>query len=404
MTDYDAIIVGARCAGSPTAMLLARKGYRVLLVDRATFPSDTLSTHYLHQPGVASLARWGLLDDVVRSGCPPIRCQSLDFGPFALRTAPTPAGDIADGYCVRRTVLDDILVHAAADAGVKVRQGFSVTELLTEDGRVTGIRGHSKSGQVTERAPIVIGADGVNSLVARTVQAPAYRVYPTMTCAYFSYFDGIDITDAELYPRPGRSIIAAPTNDGLTLVICYWPAAEFHAVRADIEQHFLASLELAPGLAERVRNATRAERFRGTGNLPNYFRRPQGDGWALVGDAGYHKDPILALGITDAFRDAELLADALDAGFSGRKPLDEAMADRERRRNELAAQGFENTLQFATLEPPPPDMQQLIGALLDNPEQASRFLGTIVGTVPAAEFYAPDNLATLLAPAAPMPA
>lgn len=403
MTNYDAIIVGSRCAGSPTAMLLARRGYRVLLVDRASFPSDTLSTHYLHQPGVASLARWGLLDEVARSGCPPIRQQTLDFGPFALRAAPTPAGDVADGYCVRRTVLDDILVRAAADAGAEVRQGFSVTGLVTENGRVTGIRGNGGSGEVTERARIVIGADGLNSRVARTVDAPVYRAHPTMTCAYYTYYDGIEITDAELYPRPGRSVIAAPTNDGLTLVIAYWPAAEFHAVRADIERHFLASLDLAPRLAERVRHATRAERFRGTGNLPNQFRRSHGDGWALVGDAGYHKDPILALGITDAFRDAQLLADALDAGFSGRKSLDAALAGRERRRDQLAAQGYETTLQFATLEPPPPDMQQLVGALLHNPEQASRFLGTIVGTVSAAEFFAPENMASIFAPTEPMP-
>lgn len=213
---------------------------------------------------------------------------------------------------------------------------------------------------MTEKARIVIGADGVNTLVARRVGAPISNAHPTLTCAYYSYWDGVDMEGVELYPRPGRMLIAAPTNNGQIFAIVYWPTAEFHRVRSDIEGHFLEALGLVPQLAERVREGTRRERFRGTGHLPNFFRRPHGDGWALVGDAGYHKDPILALGIiSDAFRDAELLADAVDAGLSGRRPLASALADYERRRNELAAQGFETTVRFANLKPPPPEMQQL---------------------------------------------
>src|SRR5690349_11462940 len=140
-TMYDAIVVGARCAGSPTAMLLARKGYRVLLLDRASFPSDTLSVHYIHQPGVAALARWGLLETVIATGCPPVRQQRIDLGPFALVGAPSPADGIADAYAPRRTVLDTILIEAAAAAGAEVRQRFSVQEILMDGERVTGIRG-----------------------------------------------------------------------------------------------------------------------------------------------------------------------------------------------------------------------------------------------------------------------
>src|SRR5262252_74108 len=113
---YDAIIVGARAAGSPTAMLLARKGHRVLLLDRAEFPSDTLSTHYIHQPGVARLARWGLLDQVVAGGCTPVREAIFDPGPFTLTGTPPPADGHADAYAPRRTVLDAILLEAAAKA------------------------------------------------------------------------------------------------------------------------------------------------------------------------------------------------------------------------------------------------------------------------------------------------
>src|SRR3954466_374757 len=131
---YDAIVVGARCAGSPTAMLLARKGYRVLAVDRATFPSDTVSSHVLHPMGAAALARWGLLDRLAATGCPPIHTYAFDFGPFTLAGSPG-TGEAPVGYCVRRTVLDKLLVDAAAEAGAEVREGFTVDELVIEDGR-----------------------------------------------------------------------------------------------------------------------------------------------------------------------------------------------------------------------------------------------------------------------------
>jgi flavin-dependent dehydrogenase len=389
---YDAIVVGARCAGSPTAMLLARTGHRVLLVDRAGFPSDTLSTHYVHQSGVACLERWGLLPQVVAAGAPGIRNYTLDIGPFALQGAPPPAGEVADAYSLRRTVLDQILLAAAAGAGAEVREHFPVDELITDGVRVTGIR----SRGVTERARIVIGADGLNSLVARGVGAPTYNDQGTLTCAYYTYWRGLEMDGVELYVRPGRMIVAAPTNDGQVVTIVLWPNAEFHMVRSDIARHFLEALELAPELAARVRAAERSDRFRGTGRLPNFYRRPYGAGWALVGDAGYHKDPILALGISDAFRDAELLAGAIDAGLSGRTPIMQALAGYERRRNELSAHGFQATLDFARLQPPPPPTQQLLAALRDNPADRDRFFGTFAGTVPGHEYFAPDNLARIV--------
>lgn len=299
---------------------------------------------------------------------------------------------------MRRTILDEILLRAAADAGAEVRQRFTVKELVADGGRVAGIRGHAgaESTTVTEKARIVIGADGVNSFVARSVGAPTYNSHPTLTCAYYSYWSAVEMEGAELYSRPERAIIAAPTNDGQIFTIVYWPTGEFHRVRSDIEGNFLEALELVPQLAERVRNGTRTERFRGTGHLPNFFRRSGGEGWALVGDAAYHKDPILALGITDAFRDAELL----DDGFSGPKPLNAALEEYQRRRDEAAVQGYENTIQLASLEPPPPQMQELMGALVDNQEQANRFFGTLIGAVPASEFFDPDNIASIMSTAA----
>jgi 2-polyprenyl-6-methoxyphenol hydroxylase-like FAD-dependent oxidoreductase len=395
---YDAIVVGARAAGSPTAMLLARKGHRVLLVDRASFPSDTLSTHYIHQPGIARLRRWGLLDRLVATGCPPVSAMTFDVGPFALASAPPPSDGVAEGYCPRRTVLDSLLLEAAAEAGAEVRTGVGVDELLFDDGAVAGVR----SGGAEERARVVIGADGRNSFVARAVQAPEYDARDGRTCAYYSYWAGAQGDGAELYPRDGRMIISGPTNDGLQIVVVFWPRAEFKAVRADVEQSFLDAVALAPSLAERLAAGERVDRFYGIGELPFWYRKPFGPGWALVGDAGYHKDPITAQGITDAFRDAELLADALDQGFAGSRALDEALGEYERSRNQETRGLYELTYELASLAPPPPEQQALFGALRENGTEAGRFFGVIAGTVRPDEFFAPDNLARIMGAAVPV--
>ena len=394
---YDAIVVGARCAGSPTAMLLARSGHRVLLVDGASFPSDTVSTHYIHQSGVARLDRWGLLPQIAASNCPPIRNYTLDVGPFALTGTPPPIGDVADAYSPRRMVLDQILVEAAAEAGAEVRERFAVDELLFDDGRVVGVGGRSAGGKpVTEKARIVIGADGVNSRIARGVGAKEYGAQGTLTCAYYTYWTGVEMDGVELYPRPGHMIVASPTNDGRVVTIAFWASHEFKRVREDIEANFMRVLELAPSLAERVHGGTRAEKFRGMSRQPNFFRQPHGDGWALAGDAGHHKDPILALGITDAFRDADLLANAVDAGLAGRMPTTRALEDRQRRRDDLAAAGYVRTLEFARLQPPPPEMQALFGALAQDQRQTDRFFGTFAGSVSSAEFFSPRNMAEIM--------
>jgi 2-polyprenyl-6-methoxyphenol hydroxylase-like FAD-dependent oxidoreductase len=301
-------------------MLLARKGHRVLVVDRATFPSDTVSTHILHPLGVASLARWGLLDRLIATGCPPIHTYDFDFGPFTISGNPGTA-DTRLAYCPRRTVLDKLLVDAAAEAGAEVREGFTVTDVVVDGGRVTGVRGHSRHGRpVTEAARVVVGADGRHSLVARAVQPEQYRDKPPLLAAYYSYWSGLPMDGRfEDYVRPDRGFAAWPTHDDLTLVIGGWPYAEFEANKRDIEGNFRKMLEMAPAFAERVSGATPQARFVGAA-VPNYFRTPYGPGWALVGDAGYNKDFITAQGMHDAFRDAELCATALDEAFSGPAP------------------------------------------------------------------------------------
>ncbi|HUR33075.1 MAG TPA: FAD-dependent monooxygenase [Vicinamibacterales bacterium] len=204
---YDAIIVGARCAGSPTAMLLARKGYRVLVVDRATFPSDTLSTHVVQPLAVSALARWGLAARLAATGCPPIHTYTFDFGPFTIAGAPgTPDSPVA--YCPRRTVLDKLLVDAAAEAGAEVREGFTVDEVVSEGGRVVGIRGHAKGGApVTERAAVVVGADGRNSVVAHAVAPEHYHDKPPLLAPYYAYWSGLPMDGRfETYIRPHRGL------------------------------------------------------------------------------------------------------------------------------------------------------------------------------------------------------
>ena len=365
---YDAIVIGARVAGAPTAMLLAQKGYRVLAVDRTSFPSDTMSTHFIGQEGVAALRRWDLLDAVIAAGTPPIASLTLDFGELRI---PVPQPPDAPAYCPRRTILDKLLVDAAASAGAEVRERFSVQELVWEDGGVAGIRGRAAGGgTVEERARVVIGADGRHSVVARAVAPEEYNVRPALTCGYYSYWSGLALEGAEIALRPGRGILLFPTNDGLTCMGVECDREEFAAFRADIDGTIMRAAALVPGLAERVAAGRREERFQGGTEFPNYFRKPYGPGWALVGDAGYLKDPITGTGITDAFRDAELLAAALDAGLSGREPLEDALAAYEEERNAVAFPMYEVTCRLAEFRPPDAELFQLFGNL-PQPQPAS---------------------------------
>jgi 2-polyprenyl-6-methoxyphenol hydroxylase-like FAD-dependent oxidoreductase len=392
---YDAIVVGARVAGSPTAMLLARKGYDVLLVDRASFPSDTISTHLIHPPGINALQRWGLLDKVVASGCPAIDTYAFDFGPFTLSGAPDPDGTVA--YGPRRTVLDKVLLDAAAEAGAEVREGFSVESMVYEHDQVVGVRGHGKGATtVTERARVVIGADGRHSLVAQAVNPSQYHEMPPLLAAYYAYWSGLPMQGRfETYIRPNRGMAAFPTNDDLTVVIAGWPYAEFEANKKDIEGNLFKTYDLAPAFAERLRAAVRETRFVGTA-VPNFFRRPYGPGWALVGDAGYNKDFITAQGIHDAFRDAELCVTAVDEAFGGTRSFDAAMADYQSRRDAQVLPMYEFTTELATLEPPPPDLQQLLAAMAGNQDAMDGFAQVNGGVTSPAEFFSPANVARIM--------
>ncbi len=395
--DFDVIVVGARVAGSPTAMLLARQGHRVLLLDRATFPSDVLSTHLLHVPAMALLRQWGLYDQVTATGAPPLDGFTMDFGPFAISGPPPAVDGAAHPFCVRRTVLDKILLDAAAAAGATVRESSTVLGLLRdESGRVTGVRGAGFEAS----AALVVGADGLHSVVAREAGAELYDATPSATACYYTYYRGVSGPGAEIYQLGDRAVVVFPTNDDLACVFVACPAAGFHDFRADIEGNFLAAVARVPGLADRVAAGERVERFRGTADVPNFFRTSHGPGWALVGDAGYHKDPCTASGITDAFVSAAMLAEAIHAGLPSPSTLDEALAGYQRRRDERFLPALQLTRDLAAMQPPAPEMAALFATIAASPAESTRFFGAMQGSTPLPEYFSPDNIARIMTPAA----
>jgi len=396
---YDAIVIGARCGGASTAMLLARKGHRVLLVDRAVFPSDIPHGHLIRRGGPGRLASWGLLQRVIATGCPAITAMSSDVGEFSLAADALAVNGVPIAVGPRRTALDRVLVDAAVEAGVELRAGFSVESLTMDGNRVTGIRGGDRRAgtSVTERATLTIGADGRNSHVARTVSAPEYEQEASLTCWYFSYWSDVPGDALELHDRHGRVIFGFPTNDGLFAVFVAWPISELSVVRADIERQFLAALDGVPPLGDRVRAGRRADRFYGATDLRNFLRKPFGPGWALVGDAGCHKDPYLALGITDAFRDAELLSNAVHEGLSGSRDLDDALAAYERRRNEATMPDYRMNIERARFTPISRTERMLRSALHGNAEATRQFFLTIEALAPREVFFGPENMGRLMA-------
>jgi 2-polyprenyl-6-methoxyphenol hydroxylase-like FAD-dependent oxidoreductase len=369
-------------------------------VDRARFPSDTLSTHQVQLPGVACLARWGLLDAVIASNCRPAHGARFDPGPVAFR-GHYPRFDGVDAvYSPRRTVLDTILVAAARSAGAEIIEGFDATEVMMADGRATGIRGaeRRRGRPVAEiKAPLVIGADGKHSLVARTVGARAYDERPSRSGAVYAYWDGLAIDGGEMYARPNRAIGVWPTNDGLAITYIAVPAGEFGGFHADVDNRMLATFDMAGDLGERIRAATRVEHVRATPDVPNAYRQPYGPGWALVGDAGLVMDPITGQGIGHALCDAESLSAAVIDGLGGARPLDDALAAHHAARDARTHTMYDFTTDLASFQPKPGG-EMLFRSIARSQERIDELLGVLTGAVPMAEYFAPRNLARIVGP------
>jgi flavin-dependent dehydrogenase len=323
----------------------------------------------------------------------------VDLGDFPLAARNLVEDEVAWGYAPRRMTLDKILVDAAVESGAEFREGFHVDQYVFEDGALLGIRGRGASGSVVEeRATITVGADGRNSRLARAVHAPIYNEAPTLLCYYFSYWSGVLAEDFELYVRSEqrRVIFSFKTEDGLFAVFVGLPAEQLGEVRRDIDAAFMRSLDQIPEFAARVRAGRREERFYGASDLPNFYRRPYGPGWALAGDAGLHKDPFLALGICDALRDVEILADAIGEGLASKRPMHDALVDYEHRRNEHSAVDYKENLAEASFRPASPQVLALRAAVKDKPEEATRLIKARMGMTNPAEFFNPENLQRLL--------
>jgi flavin-dependent dehydrogenase len=372
---HDVVIVGARVAGSATAMLLARLGHDVAVVDQASFPSDTVSTHSIARSGVVQLRRWGLLDEVLDSGAPAIRQVTFHAGGESVTRVIKEKSGVDLVVAPRRYVLDTILAAAAARAGAEVRSGVTVTGVRRDaHGRVVGVDGHDRAGAPVELdARHVVGADGLGSRVARSVGAAINELRLADGAAQYAYYQGIPWTGLEFFVAPRSFAGVFPTHDGQACIWVCTPAADARAVRRGTRSRVEAFDQLlersAPQLAERLRHARRTSPVEGMLRQPNQLRQAFGPGWALVGDAGYHRDAITAYGISDAFRDAELLALALDQALGGAAEEEAAaLAGYQRQRDQALREIFEITCRLAAYPAVPTfvELQKQLSAAIDT--------------------------------------
>lgn len=367
---YDVVVVGARAGGAATAMLLARRGLRVLAVDRGRYGADTLSTHALMRGAVVQLHRWGLLDRIIDAGTPPVRRTTFRYASDEIVIPIKPAHGIDALYAPRRTLLDPVLVDAALEAGADVQHGVTVSSIRRDRNcRATSVHGRDAAGRsFTAEADLVVGADGMRSMVARHVGAPIEVSGSGATASVYGYWSGVEADGYEWIFRPDACGGLIPTNDGEACVfVAATPERIGRGGRVVLEEVLGYA---SPDLAARVRAGRAPAGTRTFGGQPGFVRRAWGPGWALVGDAGYWKDPISAHGLTDALRDAELLADAVVAAASGARPEHEALAAYQATRDRLSLPLFVVTDRIAgqrwTDEEIPGLLLQLSAAMADE--------------------------------------
>jgi 2-polyprenyl-6-methoxyphenol hydroxylase-like FAD-dependent oxidoreductase len=343
MNSYDAVVVGGRVAGASTALLLARAGARVALVERSRRGTDTVSTHGLMRAGVLQLTRWGLLRDLVAAGTPAIRSVVFHYADDEqVRVAIRPSAGVDALYAPRRYLFDRMLVDAAAAAGADVRHDTVATSLLRDSaGRVAGVRVQGRNRAVEDlRAGFTIGADGMRSMVAEQAGARITTQGRTFGAVLYRYFEGLSAEGYEWAYGTGTAAGLLPTNDATCVFVATTPAGMRRLRRNGTEAAFGAVLAAAaPGFVDRIAHARPASSMRGWAGAAGYLRQAWGPGWALVGDAGYFKDPITTHGMSDALRDAELLAGAvLDVLSGAAEPT--AFGDFQHTRDRLSADLF----------------------------------------------------------------
>jgi len=373
---HDVVVVGARVAGSATALLLARLGHDVVVVDQALLPSDTVSTHSIARSGVVQLRRWGLLDGVLGSGAPAIRQVTFHAGGESLTRTIKHKSGVELVVAPRRYVLDTILATAAGRAGAEVRTGVTVTGVRRDThGRVVGVYGQDRAGARVELgARWVVGADGLRSRVASLVGAAVNEAGAAGGAAQYAYYTGIPWGGIEFFVAPRSFAGVFPTHGGQACIWVCTPAADARVVRRRTGSRVEAFDQLlegsAPPLAERLRQARRTSPVQGMLRQPNQLRQAFGPGWALVGDAGYYRDAVTAYGISDAFHHAELLAVALDQALATADAEQEAaaLAGYQQQRDQALREIFELTCRLAAYPPVPTfvELQKQLGAAIDT--------------------------------------
>jgi 2-polyprenyl-6-methoxyphenol hydroxylase-like FAD-dependent oxidoreductase len=349
--EYDVIVIGARVAGSIAAILLGQAGYRVLLIDRARFPSDTLSTHFFRAPTLRALRQAGVYEEVqTKSPHLVVNYNAVDGIVFP-EAVDRPA-DYPYYLCMRRITLDDILVRRARlTPGVELRQAARATRLIRENGRVVGVAWEEGDGRGEARARVVLGADGVRSFLAKSLDPPLEHQEPVRRAMYYAYFRGVVPAEgpaAEFHYRGNSLVYCFPCDGGLSLLAASVPIDRFPEFRQDPEGALLRELQAMAALAPRLAAAERDGEVRGTGTIPGYLRVPWGDGWALVGDAGMVMDPWSGQGIDQASTHAVLLARRLTDYLSEKVDWPTAMRAYHEERNAFSDKTYRRTCAFAS--------------------------------------------------------
>ena len=377
----DVLVVGGRCAGAPLAAWLARAGASVIVADRASFPSDTLSTHVFQGGAIASLSRLGALDAVLATGAPGVtrgrvRIETDQDLLEAEVPMPVPAPGLPAMLCVRRVALDEVLHRTAADAGATMLDGWKVTDLVEEEGRIAGARLVRRDGdERTIRARVVVGADGRASTVARLVGASDYAVIPMERFGYFAYYEGVPAGDPPMVEivRDQRLYgFGIPADAGLFLACVMPPAGEYKPFVADVEGNWDREVARLHGVRERVALGQRVGRPRGLRSVDTFLRDSAGPGWALLGDAGHFKDPAPGQGIADALRQAEALAQAIVAGLDD-GDIDARLTAWWRGRDEDALERHTWAHAFGAAGPPPQILLEAQRSTLARRDGAERF-------------------------------
>ena len=349
--EYDVIITGARVAGSILATLLGQSGHHVLLVDKARFPSDTLSTHFFRAPALRVFERLGVLEEV-KSASPPLTSMwNYIDGHVISDAVDSPEEHLRFFLCLRRITLDWILFQRVErEANVEIREGALVNDLLFEDGRVKGIRWNEQGEEREARARVVIGADGIYSTLAK-ILAPAYETsFPVARCMYYTYFENLDPLEnpaAEHHFAGNTITYVFPTDANLTLVALSLPISEFPAFKKDAQKGLQAHLESLPLLAPRLSKAKMAATVKGAANIPCYQRFPYGAGWALVGDAHQAMDPWSGMGIDHAATHATQLAESLNRWLREDCTWETAMSEYHSQARQWSEKTYQRTSTFA---------------------------------------------------------